>query len=46
MPHEFTTSYVKDSLDLFRYYKRLAERAMEQCPDQALFLSIPSLVGP
>jgi len=40
MPHEFTTSYVKDSLDLFRYYKRLAERAMEQCPDQALFLSI------
>jgi len=40
MPHEFTTSYVKDSLDLFRYYKRLAELAMEQCPDQALFLSI------
>jgi hypothetical protein len=40
MPHELTTSYVKDSLDLFRYYKRLAERAMEQCPDQALFLSI------
>jgi Protein of unknown function (DUF1572) len=40
MAHEFTTSYVKDSLDLFRYYKRLAERAMEQCPDQALFLNI------
>lgn len=40
MPHEFTTSYVKDSLDLFRYYKRLAERAMEQCPDAALFMSI------
>jgi len=36
MPHQFTTSYVKDSLDLFRYYKKLAERAMEQCPDEAL----------
>jgi Protein of unknown function (DUF1572) len=40
MPHQFTTSYVKDSLDLFRYYKRLAERAMEQCPDQALFAKL------
>jgi hypothetical protein len=40
MAHEFTTSYVKDSLDLFRYYKRLAEGAMEQCPEQALFVSI------
>jgi uncharacterized damage-inducible protein DinB len=36
MPHEFTTSYVKDSIDLFRYYKRLGERAMEQCPDEGL----------
>src|SRR2546429_5682888 len=23
MPHQFTTSYVKDSIDLFRYYKKL-----------------------
>jgi hypothetical protein len=37
MPHQFTTSYVKDSIDLFRYYKNLAERAMAQCPDAALF---------
>lgn len=37
MPHQFTTSYVKDSTDLFRYYKKLAERAMAQCPDDALF---------
>jgi hypothetical protein len=37
MPHEFTTSYVKDSIDLFRYYKKLAERAMAQCPDEGLF---------
>jgi Protein of unknown function (DUF1572) len=36
MPHELTTSYLKDSTDLFRYYKRLAEKAMEQCPDEDL----------
>jgi hypothetical protein len=40
MAHQFTTSYVKDSLDLFRYYKKLAERAMEQCPDEALFAKL------
>ncbi len=37
MAHEFTASYLKDSTDLFRYYKRLADRAMEQAPDDALF---------
>jgi Protein of unknown function (DUF1572) len=37
MPHEFTTSYVKDALSVFRYYKRLGERAMEQVSDQQLF---------
>jgi uncharacterized damage-inducible protein DinB len=37
MPHQLTTSYLKDSMDLFRYYKKLAERAMAQCPDDALF---------
>ena len=37
MSHQLTTSYVKDSTDLFRYYKKLAERAMEQCPDEGLF---------
>jgi len=37
MPHEFTTSYLKDSTDLFRYYKKLAGRAMTQCSDEALF---------
>ena len=40
MPHEFTTSYLKDSLDLFRYYKKLGERAMEQCPDEGLFATL------
>ena len=40
MPTHFTTSYLKDSLDLFRYYKRLAERAIEQCPDEGLFATL------
>lgn len=37
MALQFTTSYLDDSLDLFRYYKRLAERAMEQVTDEQLF---------
>ena len=36
----FTTSYVADSLAVFRYYKRLAERAMEQIADEQLFASL------
>ena len=42
MAHQLTTSYVKDSLDLFRYYKKLAERAIEQCPDEGLFTILDS----
>jgi hypothetical protein len=37
MAHQFTTSYVEDSLSLFRQYKSLAERAMSQVPDDGLF---------
>ena len=40
MALEFTTSYIQDSLSLFRYYKRLAERAMEQVSDEQLFAAI------
>jgi uncharacterized damage-inducible protein DinB len=40
MAHELTTSYVKDSANLFRYYKTLAERAMEQCRDEDLFTAL------
>ncbi len=36
MPLEFTTSYLKDSTDLLRYYKKLGERAIAQVPDEAL----------
>ena len=37
MALEFTTSYIEDALAVFRYYKRLAERAMEQVADDQLF---------
>lgn len=40
MAHELTTSYVKDATDMFRYYNRLAERAMEQCPGEGLFATL------
>ncbi len=37
MALEFTTSYMEDSIGVFRYYKKLAERAMEQVSDEQLF---------
>ena len=36
MTLELTTSYLQDSLAVFRYYKKLAERAMEQVTDEQL----------
>ncbi len=38
MALRFTTSYVEDSLAVFRYYKNLAERAMAQLADDQLTL--------
>lgn len=40
MAHEFTTSYLKDSLGLLHHYKGLAERAMAQVPDEAFVKSL------
>ncbi len=40
MALEFTTSYLEDALSLFRFYKRLAERAMEQVTDEQLFAAL------
>jgi uncharacterized damage-inducible protein DinB len=40
MAHHLTTSYTQDAVDLFRYYKRLAERAIEQCSEEGLFLTL------
>jgi hypothetical protein len=36
MALKFTTSYPEDALTLFRYYKKLAERALEQVTDEQL----------
>src|SRR5215469_1601393 len=36
MAHEFTTSYLADSLSLFRMYKAMGERAMAQLSDEEL----------
>jgi hypothetical protein len=40
MALEFTTSYIKDSLALFRHYKKLAEGAMAQATDEQLFAAL------
>lgn len=40
MPLEFTTSYLQDSLSLFRYYKGLSERAMAQVSEDDLFTAL------
>jgi hypothetical protein len=40
MALEFTTSYIEDALAVFRYYKKLADRAMEQVSDEQLFISL------
>jgi Protein of unknown function (DUF1572) len=40
MSLKFTISYIEDSLSLFRQYKRLAERAMEQVTDEQLFAQV------
>lgn len=37
MALQLTTSYLEDSLAVFRYYKKLAGRAMEQVTDDQLF---------
>ncbi len=40
MPHQFTTSYVQDSLAVFRQYKKLGEGAMAQVTDEQLFATL------
>lgn len=40
MATRFTTSYLEDSRELFLYYKKLAERAMEQVADEQLFAAL------
>ena len=40
MAHKFSTSYIEDSLSLFRHYKKMSESAMEQISDQQLFTAL------
>ena len=40
MAHQLTTPYIKDSTELFRHYKKLAERALAQCLDEGLFTEL------
>ncbi len=40
MPHQFSTSYIEDAVSLFHYYKKLADRAMEQLSDEQLFVTL------
>jgi len=40
MAHQFSTSYIEDSLSLFRYYKKLGEGALEQVSDEHLFATL------
>lgn len=40
MAHQFRTSYIEDSLSLFRFYKKLAEGALEQVTDDQLFVRL------
>lgn len=40
MALKFTASHLQDSLSLFRYYKKLAEQAMQQLSDEQLFTGL------
>lgn len=40
MALEFTTSYLQDAREVFRYYKRLGDRAMAQVADEDLFTTL------
>ncbi|MDR3699492.1 MAG: DUF1572 family protein [Candidatus Sulfopaludibacter sp.] len=40
MPIKFTTSYLEDSLQVFRQHKTLAERAMGQVTEEQLFVTL------
>jgi hypothetical protein len=42
MAHQFSTSYIRDSIGVFQYYKKLAERAIGQCPDAGLLTTLDS----
>ncbi len=40
MALQFTTSYIEDSIGLFRYYKQLADRALTQVTDEQMYAQL------
>lgn len=40
MAHQLSTNYLRDAIGLLHYYKKQAERAMAQCPDEGLFTAL------
>src|SRR6266576_1945573 len=40
MAHKFSISYLEDSIALFQFYKKMAERAIEQVTDEQLFATL------
>src|SRR5580704_6541213 len=40
MAHQFTTSYLEESLTVFRMYKKYAESTMAQVSDEQLFVTL------
>ena len=40
MAHQFSTSYIEDSVSLFHHYKKLTEGAMEQVSDEQIFATL------
>jgi hypothetical protein len=40
MAHQFTTSYLEDSLAIFRVYKNMTERAIEQLTPEQLYATL------
>ena len=40
MAHQFSTSYIQDSLALFHQYKKMAEKAIEQVADDELHVAL------
>ncbi|HEY3929609.1 MAG TPA: DUF1572 domain-containing protein [Candidatus Koribacter sp.] len=40
MAHKFSTSYIEDSISLFRYYKKLGEGAIAQVADEHLAMQL------
>lgn len=42
MAHQFTTSYIADSIALFHHYKKLGEDAMAQVSDEEFFRALDS----